>query len=45
MNTNEHQSAPLRTWETPVLQDLGSTDDVAGGVNNANDGAFATATS
>lgn len=45
MDTSELQPMPSRVWETPVLEDLGSSNDVAGGVNNANDGAFATATS
>lgn len=45
MSESQPVPAPLRAWETPVLEDLGSSNDVAGGVNAANDGAFNTATS
>lgn len=45
MKSNESQPELLLAWETPMLEDFGTAEDVAGGVNNANDGMFATATS
>jgi hypothetical protein len=42
MNSLEIASAPLAVWETPVLENLGSPHDVAGGNDFADEGGFAT---